>query len=95
MKYYLHRVVAKKSIDGKNLKILEYTIQEFDTYKRALEVYMRDFLIEGDTEHSYFNSNIQITMKKIKAKVYKSLLRTYEVLTLNLPQVSIDVVENI
>lgn len=91
MKYYLHRVVAKKSINRKKFKISEYTIQEFDTYKRALEVYMRDFLIEGDTEQRYFSSDIQIAMristtkKKIKAKVYKPPLRTYEVLTLNPP----------
>lgn len=91
MKYYLHRVLAKKSINGKKFKISEYTIQEFDTYKRALEVYMRDFLIEGDTEQRYFSSDIQIAMristtkKKIKAKVYKPPLRTYEVLTLNPP----------
>lgn len=91
MKYYLHRVVAKKSLDGKKFKISEYTIQEFDTYKRALEVYMRDFLIEGDTEQRYFSSDIQIAMristtkKKIKAKVYKPPLRTCEVLTLNPP----------
>ncbi|MGL4955324.1 MAG: hypothetical protein ACRC4Y_07630 [Cetobacterium sp.] len=91
MKYYLHRAVAKKPRDGKKFKISEYTIQEFNSFKKVLEVFMRDFLIEGDTEQRRFSSDTEIAMritttkKKIKAKLYKPPLRTYEVLALNPP----------
>ncbi|MGL5583661.1 MAG: hypothetical protein ACRDCE_22335, partial [Cetobacterium sp.] len=63
MKYYLHRAVAKKPRDGKKFKISEYTIQEFDSFKKVLEVFMRDFLIEGDTEQRRFSSDTEIAMR--------------------------------
>ena len=91
MKYYLHRAVANKPKGSKKFKMSEYTIQEFESFKKALEVYKRDFLLEGDTEQRGFGTEKKIAMritttkKKIKAKLYKPPLRTYEVLALNPP----------
>ncbi|WP_407537893.1 hypothetical protein [Cetobacterium somerae] len=91
MKYYLHRAVAVKPKGTKKFKMSEYTIQEFDSFKKALEVYKRDFLLEGDTEQRGFATEKKIAMritttkKKIRAKLYKPPLRTFQVLTLNPP----------
>lgn len=91
MKYYLHKAVAYKPKGSKNFKMSEYTIQEFESFKKALEVYKRDFLLEGDTEQKGFGTEKKIAMritttkKKIRAKLYKPPLRAYEVLALNPP----------
>ncbi|MGL5280085.1 MAG: hypothetical protein ACRC8M_13630 [Cetobacterium sp.] len=91
MKYYLHRAVAHKPKDTKKFKITEYTIQEFESFKKALEVYKRDFLLEGDIEQRGFSTEKKIAMritttkKKIRAKLYKPPLRAFQVLTLNPP----------
>lgn len=91
MKYYLHRAVAHKLKDSKKFKMTEYTIQEFESFKKALEVYKRDFLLEGDTEQRGFATEKKIAMritttkKKIRAKLYKPPLRTFQVLALNPP----------
>ena len=91
MKYYLHRAVAHKLKDSKKFKMTEYTIQEFESFKKALEVYKRDFLLEGDTEQRGFATEKKIAMritttkKKIRAKLYKPPLRTFQILVLNPP----------
>ncbi|MGL4954450.1 MAG: hypothetical protein ACRC4Y_03100 [Cetobacterium sp.] len=91
MKYYLHRAVANKLKGSKKFKMSEYTIQEFESFKKALEVYKRDFLLEGDTEQRGFATEKKIAMritttkKKIRARLYKPPLRTFQVLALNPP----------
>lgn len=91
MKYYLHRAVANKLKGSKKFKMLEYTIQEFESFKKALEVYKRDFLLEGDTEQRGFSTEKKIAMritttkKKIRARLYKPPLRTFQILALNPP----------
>ena len=91
MKYYLHRAVANKPKGSKKFKITEYTIQEFESFKKALEAFMKDFLIEGDRDQKGFATEKKIAMritttkKKIRARLYKLPLSQYQALTLNPP----------
>ena len=91
MKYYLHRAEAKRTGKNNSYKITEYTIQEFDTYKKALETYRKDFLIYGEDEPrkigvtSKIAMRISTTKKKIKAKLYKSPLGEHQYLSLVAP----------
>ena len=36
MKYYLHRAIANKPKCSKKFKMSEYTIQEFESFKKTL-----------------------------------------------------------
>lgn len=44
MKYYLHRALAIKGVKS---KVTEYTIQEFDSLKKALDSYSFDYFLKG------------------------------------------------
>ena len=44
MKYYLHRAVANKLKGSKKFKILEYTIQEFESFKKTLSFQRKSYI---------------------------------------------------
>lgn len=79
MKFYLHKAVATK-IGRKRLKIEEYSIKEYSTFKEVIEEYIKTFSI--DTEYELQNiskegtiiGRITTSKQSLVPRVTKNLL---------------------
>lgn len=79
MKFYLHKVVSTK-IGRKKLKIEEYLIREFSTFKEVIEEYIKTFSIDTEYELQSISKEgtiigrITTSKQSLVPKVTKNLL---------------------